>query len=153
MVFYSGYRTLNNLQNSYTADYLKEPAIWLKENSNPGDIVFNVHWSNFSPLFFWNQKNYYVGGLDPIFQYAYNSSLYWKFHYLSADQVTKKTCGATACTVSMLEDTHEVLKRDFNAKYILLTKTQNPAVHQWLEGDRRFDKKFENGSEAVYLIK
>ena len=153
MVFYSGYRTLNNLQKSYAADYLKEPAAWLKEHSNPGDVVFNAHWSNFSPLFAWNQKNYYTGGLDPIFQYQYSPSLYWKFHYLSTDQVTKKTCGAIACTVSMLEDTYEVLKRDFSAKYALLQKKENPAVNQYMGADQRFEKVFENNSEVIYLIK
>lgn len=152
-VLYSGYRTINNLSKKYPPDYLKEPAVWLKENSNAGDVVFNLHWSNFSPLFAWNQKNYYVGGLDPIFQYDYSQNLYWKFHYLSLDEVTKKTCGAIACTREMLEDTYGVLKNDFHAKYVMLTKNDNPAVNQFMSGDPRFEKKFDNGSEIVYLIK
>ncbi len=152
-VLYSGSKALINSSNNYPPDYLQESAKWLEDNSFSGDIVFNLHWSHFSPLFAWNNKNYYVGGLDPIFQYEYSPSLYWKFHYLSEDVVTKKTCGAPACTVEMLEDTYQVLKKDFGAKYIILTKAQNPAVNQFLSGDSRFVKTFENDSESVYLIK
>lgn len=154
MFFYSGYKTSNSLtQNGYAPDYLKDAASWLKDNSNQDDVVFNLHWSNFSPLFFWNQKNHYIAGLDPIFQYAYNPTLYWKFHYLSADLVTKKTCGAIECTREMLEDTYQVLVKDFNAKYLLLEKDQNPAVNYFLENDLHFEKKFEANNEVVYAIK
>jgi len=152
--FYSGYKnTISLANNALPPDKLKEAALWLKNNSDPGDIVFNLHWSDFSPLFFWNQKNYYVGGLDPIFQYSYNPELYWKFHYLSADLVAEKTCGAIACAEEMLEDTYEVLVRNFNAKYIVLTKQQNPSVNSFLESDARFEKKLDTKREAIYLIK
>lgn len=140
-------------KNGYEAGELQEAALWLKDHSDTGDIVFNLHWSDFSPLFFWNQKNYYIGGLDPIFQYTYSPSLYWKFHYLSLDMVTKKTCAAIACTLEMLEDTHMALKNEFKAKYFILTKKENPAVSQWLNGDSRFEKKLDNGFQEVYLIK
>ena len=107
-------------------------------------------WSRFSELFFWNQQNYYIGGLDPIFQYSYNPSLYWKYHYLAAGLLTDKTCGADACTEEMLEDTYEVLRRDFDAKYVFLSKELNPEFNQYLEGDSRFKKTFDNGSEAIF---
>ncbi len=154
LLSYSSYKTINSLnRSSYEPDKLKEVSLWLKNRSQPGEVVFNLHWSDFSPLFFWNQKNYYIGGLDPIFQYAYNPTLYWKFHYLSADQVTDKTCGAIACTESMLEDTYEVLVNDFNAKYIVAGRNHNPRVYAYLEGDTRFEKKLETAKEAVFLIK
>lgn len=150
----SGYKAVNAIKNqNYSPEMLRGAALWLRDNSQPGEIVFNLHWSDFSPLFYWNQKNYYIGGLDPIFQYEYNPSLYWKFHYLSADAVTKKTCGAIECSREMLEDTYEVLVKDFNAKYILLDKKENPAVYFFLRNDTRFEKKFETESEIIYLIK
>lgn len=153
-LFYSGIKAFNAIDRSgYPPDRLKEAALWLRDNSQPGDIVFNVHWPDFSPLFFWNQKNYYIGGLDPIFQYSYDPALYWKFHYLSADQVTSKTCGAIACTDSMLEDTYEVLVKDFNAKYVLLDKIQNPAVNLFLSSSPNFEKKIESKDAVVYSIK
>ena len=152
--FYSSYRNSMSMREiAFPPDKLKEVAFWLKDNSAFGDVIFNIHWSHFSPLFFWNQKNYYVGGLDPIFQYSYNESLYWKFHYLSADIVTKKTCGYIECSRDMLEDTYEVLKQDFNAKYLVLDKNQNPAVYFFLNNDSRFENKFENKNEVIFMVK
>lgn len=154
LFIYSGSVTLRELkERAYRPERFEEISAWLAKYSNPKDIVFNLHWSRFSELFFWNQKNYYIGGLDPIFQYAYNPSLYWKFHYLSIDQVTKNTCASTACTREQLEDTYTALVNDFNAKYIVLTKAENPAVNQWLSGDFRFVKTFETQKEAIYLIR
>ncbi len=152
---YTPYRTLATLKERGTPpEAFKKSSEWIKENSNPGDVVFNMHWSDFPMLFFWNDKNYYIGGMDPIFQYAFSESLYWKFHYISADEVTKKTCGAPACTAEMLEDTHAVLKNDFKAKYIIIEKERNPLFNLYLEGDKEnYEKKLDTFTDAVYLIK
>ena len=154
LIFYSGIKTAGSLNTrAVKPELYREVSGWLKENSSTGDIVFNVRWSDFAMLFFNNQKNYYIGGMDPIFQYAYNPSLYWKFHYLSADDVTKKTCGADACTKEILEDTYEVLTRDFNARYVVLEKSRNSAVNYYLSSDPHYEKKFETERDVVYLIK
>lgn len=154
LIPYSSVKTLASLKkNAYPPDYLEDAALWLEKNSDQGDIVFNVHWAHFSPLFFNNQKNYYSTGLDPIFTYVYEPSLYWKFHYLSTDQVAEKTCGAEACTASMLEDTYDVLTRDFGAKYVILSKEQNPNVYAFLGGDERFSLAFEGIHGSVFSLR
>ena len=154
LIFYSPIKNARSLrENAVKPDLYQEISLWLKNNSQPGDIVFNVRWSDFPMLFYWNQNNYYIGGMDPIFQYAYNPTLYWKFHYISNDDVTKKTCPAIACTISMLEDTHAVLLRDFKAKYIVLEKQRNPLVYYYLENDPGYEKKLDTKREALYLIK
>lgn len=155
LLVYTPWRNSISLEErAISPNKFKEAALWLKENSQPGDIVFNVRWSDFPMLFYWNQKNYYIGGMDPIFQYSYDQKLYWKFHYLSADQVTKNTCGAPACTAAMLEDTYTVLKNDFKAKYVFLEKQRNPLVYYYLESaPNHYAKKLDTKSEAVYLIK
>ena len=67
--------------------------------------------------------------------------------------MAEKTCGAIACTDEMLEDTYDVLVEDFNARYVVLTKQENPSVYNFLENDQRFGKVFSTEKEAVYLIK
>lgn len=155
LVFYTPYKSLTTLRSRGTPpDAFKKSSEWIKENSSPGEVIFNLHWSDFPMLFFWNSKNYYIGGMDPIFQYSYNPSLYWKFHYLSIDEVTKKTCGAPACTVEMLEDTYSVLKNEFKAKYIVLKKYTNPAVYQYLSSNtEHYEKKLDLDAESVFLVK
>ncbi len=146
-------KTIANISRAgYPPDMLRSAALWLKENSQPGDVVFNVTWSHFSPLFFWNQQNYYVGGLDPIFQYAYDPKLYWKFHHIATSTVPQKTCAVAVCRNEVLEDTYDVLVRDFKAKYVVVGKQQRTA-YQFFEKDARFDKKLETWREVVYLVK
>ncbi|MBI2454192.1 MAG: hypothetical protein HYV54_01290 [Parcubacteria group bacterium] len=155
LAIYTPWRNSVSLEErAIPPDKFKEAALWLKENSQAGDIVFNVRWSDFPMLFYWNQKNYYIGGMDPIFQYAYDTKLYWRFHYLSADEVTKFTCPAPACTKEMLEDTYAVLKNDFKAKYVFLEKQRNPLVYYYLESTPNlYEKKIDTISEAVYEIR
>lgn len=140
-------------QNAMPPNNLREAAEWLKENSQRGDIVFNSHWDNFAPLFFWNQRDYYIGGMDPIFQYAYDSELYWQFHHISKDEYGNLTCGELECYNSNLEDIHTVLKEDFKAKYAFVEKKRNPAFFQAMDIDSRFEKKFDNSKEMVFLVK
>ena len=144
---------LSLARNSMPPDYLREAAEWLKDNSGSGEIIFNTHWDNFSPLFFWNQKNYYIGGMDPIFQYEYGPELYWKFHHISIDEYGDLTCGETVCGPSNVEDIYKVLKEDFKARYVFVEKRRNPNLLAFLNLDSRFEKKFDNGKDYVFLIR
>lgn len=134
-------------------DRLRAPALWLKENSQPGEIVFNVRWSDFGPLFFWNRKNYYVGGLDPVFQYAYDRKRYWKYHHLALDLSAEFTCAAPLCTPETAEDIHTVLARDFKARYVLVSRRHNPLLASFLDGDGRFERAFSDGNDLVFRLK
>jgi len=51
-------------------------ADYIAENSNPGDLVFNVDYDDFTHLFFHNHKNHYLVGLDPIYLDRYDSRLF-----------------------------------------------------------------------------
>ena len=133
-------------------DYLRDAANWLSENSNAGDVVFNTHWDNFAPLFFWNQKNYYIAGIDPIYQYVYDSALYWEFHFISKDEIGDFTCTDPDCSFSGRREIYSALKNDLGVKYILLEKRRNPVFFGVLSADGRFEKKFDNGQEEIFLV-
>jgi len=75
------YRYTKFLGNAFPAHQFEDAANWLKENSNPQEIVFSPHWDRFAQLFFWNPQNYYINGMDPIFIFALDPSLYWKTHF------------------------------------------------------------------------
>ncbi len=155
MFSYSSYRNSIDMANSIPPDAHREAAFWLKENSQPGDIVFNTHWDNFSILFFWNQKNYYIGGLDPIFQYDYDPKLYWEYHFLSKRITDEFTCSDKNCSPEGRKETYKALVEDFNAKYVFIEKRRNPDLYGLLEQDFRFKKEFSSADdrETVFLIK
>jgi len=127
-------------------------ARWIESNSRPGDIVVNVGWDDFPELFFWNSKNFYVGGMDPIFQYAYDRKRYWAVHHLFTGKMARFTCGAPVCEGNNLETTYKVLKEDFRARYVFLVKPSDARLYQYLSSDSRFVLRSENSSAAVFEI-
>jgi glycosyltransferase involved in cell wall biosynthesis len=50
---------------------------WLREHTQPGDVVFNPNWSWFPQLYYHSPKNNYLTGLEPRFSYVYNPKFYW----------------------------------------------------------------------------
>ena len=141
------------MRNTARPDTLKASAIWLREHAEPHTIVFNPHWDNFAQLFFWNQNNYYINGMDPIFEYSYDPSLYWKTHYYAVGLATGFTCGETACSKEMASTTEEVLHNDFNASYVVLQKLRTPKFYDYLDHTTSYKKVFETNDEVVFEVK
>lgn len=53
-----------------------EATAWLQSHSPPNSRVFQSDWDLFPQLFFHNQHNSYVAGLDPTYQQQYRADLY-----------------------------------------------------------------------------
>jgi len=136
----------------YSPTRMKLAAEWLADNSAPGDIVFHAHWDLFPDLFFWNTKDKYIGGMDPIFQYAYDPALYWKAHHLYTGQFANYTCGEPMCDPSNSEDTFTVLQRDFRASYLVLEQKRHPRLLRYALSDPHFHFVFDDGVIAVFSL-
>jgi hypothetical protein len=130
----------------------KAAAEWIAKDSQPGDIVYNVDWSNFTELFCWNTKDRYVSGLDPIFLYAYDPGLYWKSHHLLLGDTTDYTCAAQDCTKSKHEDTLTVLRRDFHARYVALDAQRNAGLYYYLKDRPGAERGYEGEGVAVFRL-
>jgi hypothetical protein len=115
---------------------------WTAERSNPGDIVFNARWEYFPELFFWNIKNVYSNGMDPIFQYAYDPDLYRESHYLVADQMPPE--GPV--------DVYAVLKNKFKARFVVLARAFDGSFYFRLASDSRFSLQYEDHNAAVFEV-
>jgi hypothetical protein len=132
----------------------REAAQWLEQNTRAGDIVFHVEWEKFAPLFFWNQHNYYINGMDPIFEYAYDEKLSSKHQSLYLDHVSSEL-GRTMLSVSPTaapEDVHTVLRSDFHASAIVLDPLVNPRLIDCLRADGRFKEAFTGTHELVFQV-
>lgn len=129
---------------------LRAVAGWLKEHSRPGDVVFHVRWWDFPELFFWNQQNRYISGMDPIFQYSYDPALYWKVYLLEARLADRVTCATPDPDKAVMEDTYAVLRGDFHASYIYVETSEFPGLAAWMRSDPRFILRFEEDDQAVF---
>jgi len=115
---------------------------WIAGNSKPGEIVFNARWEYFPELFFWNTKNVYCSGMDPIFLYDYDPALYRKAYYLVADQPDPENSS----------NPYGTLKNDFKARYVVLAKPFDRALYVRLASDSRFSLRHEDGTSAVFEV-
>lgn len=150
MLVHATIRNRRNLDNAYPIDACRGAAEWIEAHSRPGDIVFNVHWDSFPLLFFWNRTNRYVHGMDPIFLYAYDPSLYYDSFYIQIQKATAVTCGQAHCTAETVQDTFTVLKRDFHARWLFVEKERTPGFFEWVRKDPRFVPGYENATQAVF---
>jgi len=66
----------NNVsKNSFDYKRYLYASQWLKENTEEMETIYNVSWSDFPQLFYWNTYNSYICGLDPNFIVEYDSKI------------------------------------------------------------------------------
>ena len=118
-------------------------AKWIAANSKPGEIVFNARWEYFPELFFWNSKNVYCSGMDPVFLYAYDPVLYSEAYDLVADQTGLE---------DLKTPPYKVLKEDLKVRYVVLAKPYDQSLYFRLLADRRFLPRQENETSAVFEV-
>lgn len=136
------YRDLKLVKDSYQGGFnfnkFVQPAEWLKQNSNQGDIVFHSDWDEFPILFYHNDKNYYLVGLDPTFMYEYDKGLYRRWVDI--------TTGQSA------ENLYQTIKDVFGAKYVFVDINQNSIFDHNLASNIYFQQVFENQEARIYQI-
>jgi hypothetical protein len=118
-------------------NYLKPHAEEIARISKPGEIVFNADFDDFPPLFYFNDKNYYITGLDPTFLYLFNQELYKKYEGIYT--------GATE------DNLYEIIKNDFKSSFVFLDKTHKK-FEENLRKDRRFEEVYKDNNGSVFKI-
>ena len=154
---YSGINSIQRLDeysgwlfNPYRS---RAPSAWLEKNTKPGEIVFHMGWDSFPELFFWNQHNYYINGMDPIFLFKYDEGLYWKFHFLAIDKGGELTCGKRKCTKDEAVKTYDVLTKDFKASYVIIRPATHPNVFKYLiSSENSYRPVYLDGETAIFRV-
>jgi len=150
---WSGWRHQMNVDLvAFPSTTMQEVSDFLADNSAPNDLVFHTRWDNFGPLFAYNRTNRYLGGMDPIFQYAHDQQAFWEFFYLSGDVTTDWTCDAYPCTTGVATDTHVALSEHFGARWVVVEPRRNPRFSLYLLNDERFELALETQREAVFEV-
>lgn len=127
----------NNLSNDIKQrqDTL-EALEWVKANIND-KIIYHPDWSESALFTYYNDKNYYIAGLDPNFIKEYDSDLYQKWYQIFSQQD--------------LYNIYEIIKLNFKANNTIIKKNyQNIIKH--IENDARFRKIYENNLYVIYML-
>lgn len=135
----------------------KPAAEWLRDNSQEGEIVFHAYWDNFPILFFYNQKNYYINGMDPIFLQALDPGLNIKLYFFTIDKLLMVgdefyTCGANPCVPGTVVSAYDAIKKDFKASYVFVESLRSPRFYQYLKTNERFQETFSSRGASVFKV-
>lgn len=144
------YYNLNTVQSYYhelpAADTYRGAGEWLVINSNSGEIVFNTQWDQFTGLFYWNQKNYYIVGLDPTFLFDYDQELYREWLMISQDREDQW---------GDAKNLHTIITQKFKADYVIIQHQKNPQLEHALESpaaSAHFRKVYEDNAVSLFEI-
>ncbi len=118
-------------------NYLKSASEFLIKNSQPGDIIFHSDWDDFPPLFYHNNKDYYLVGLDPTFMYLYNADLYEKWRDITLGR--------------RIGEMRQIIKEDFQAKYVFVTQDHKDLIRN-LDNNFYFVKIYEDKEAIIYQV-
>jgi hypothetical protein len=73
--------------DSYPANRFSAAALWLKAYSEPGSMVFQTDWDDFTRLFFYNSDARYTVGLDPTFMARQEPDLFAEWVAITRGEV------------------------------------------------------------------
>jgi len=128
----------NDLNNGIPLNKFENASTWLKTHSFQGSIVIHSDWDDFPVLFYQNDYNYYIVGLDPTFMYEYNKDLYWKWVNLT--------------TGKEVADLYNVVKSQFNASYLLIEK-DHAGMDRLVSANLGFNLVYEDNEAKIYQVK
>lgn len=135
--FYNYNQLKKDAVSFFAIEPTRDVANYLNNNSKEGDIVFS-RWDIFSVIFYYDQKNYYVGGLDPVFTQKYNQNLFNQYIDLTL-YVPPKNLDVS------------IIKTKFNAKWVITF--QEPWLDLRLkEKSKIFKKVFRSGPMTLYRV-
>jgi hypothetical protein len=143
---------LNAVYIAQPPDAMADVATWLARNSEPGDVVFHTHWDSFGPLFARNRTNRYLGGMDPIFQYAHDPGAYWEHFYLSGNHIAEYTCDAFPCYEGTATETHAAIRDNFGAEWLLLEPHRDPKLTEYVMNHPGFELRLQTRRERVFRV-
>jgi hypothetical protein len=72
-------QTKSDLANGYRFESYRGAAEYLKSQAASGEIVVHADWDDFPPLFYWDDAQRYIMGLDPTFMFRENAGRYHRY--------------------------------------------------------------------------
>lgn len=125
------------LKHGVPFDRLEKTSEYIKQISRKGDIVFHSDWDDFPALFFYNDYNYYIVGLDPTFMYLHNKDLYFKWRDI--------TLGKRS------QNIHEIIKNEFKAEYVIANRENEDFIKN-LKNNFFFKEIYADEQAIIYKV-
>ncbi|MCL5795715.1 MAG: hypothetical protein M1338_05185, partial [Patescibacteria group bacterium] len=134
------YRDIQLIRQSYDQginfNKFAGAAQWLKNNTPNSSVIFHSDWDEFPILFYHNDWNYYIVGLDPTFMYKYDKGMHNSWVQITTGQSK--------------DNLYQTIKNVFGASYVFVDYNQNSSFDQNLANNFYFKKVFEDKEARIY---
>jgi len=128
-----------NMSSQFPTNNLQPASQWLKNNTDVNSIVFNSDWDEWPQLFYFNDSNYYIVGLDYTLMYNYNKNAHKKYNDIMLGR-QKENLGKT-------------ISDNFGAQYIVVTKKEKHLdLLNNLKESSELNKVYEDSEALIYKI-
>ena len=114
-------------------------ANWLKTNTPEKSIVWHDDWDQWPMLFYFNDHNYYLIGLDFTLMYRYDPTLQKEYMDISANKIAGPLS--------------PIIKKDFKADYILVERTDHMGLVGTLNQEADLPLVYSDDYFNIYRIK
>ncbi len=131
--------TIKSFCYTHQINEFAQAARWLEQNTPARSIVFHTSWDEFPQLWFHNDHNYYLGGLDPTFNYNYNRDLYMKWENIAFGKQS--------------EDIYPVIKNEFSADYVFIEKKHHDKFLENIKNNFLAEKVYEDEGSVIFYLK
>ncbi|MCA9886113.1 MAG: hypothetical protein KC708_24235 [Anaerolineae bacterium] len=126
----------DDIQHVTDFDYMRGASVWLMENTEPGEMVFQTDWDDFTRLFFHNTHNTYLVGLDPTYLQVANPVLWNQW---------------VAITQGLVDRPSVLIQEMFDAKYVV-SDNNHEAFSQDAESDPAMQLVYQDEYSLIWLI-
>jgi len=110
---------------------------WLQNHSPQDSLVFQSDWDEFPSLFYFNDHNRYIVGLDPTFFYTFDQTHYWQW----VDVTTGKA----------KQPLLPLLRNDFGAEYVFVDRNHG-AMDALFRGSADFPLVYSDSEAYIYHV-
>jgi hypothetical protein len=132
----------------------KEANQWLIKNTPEDSTVFYATWSLWPMMFFYNDHNHYIAGMDPTFLYEYDKKIYWIWKNISS---SGEYCAEESCSSfipgSNLKKIKHAFREIFGSDYIIFNNDNTWQLKKIIEADRQdYRKVFSNKELVIFRV-
>lgn len=118
-------------------DSFKGIGQWLKSNTPAKSIIFHSSWTYFPMLFYYDDQNYYINGLDSTFFYDQNPDLYNLWRKIVEGKVK--------------DNLAPVIQENFHSNFIVVDKDHSDFDNN-LRADHNFSQVYQDKDGTIYKI-
>jgi len=129
-------RAKKDLNGPYAFTLYKRAAEYLIAHTVQNEVVMHADWDDMPPLFYWDDKNRYMMGLDPTFLYSSSHERYWDY--------VNFTLGKSQNPTSVM--------REFGARYVVTDKQHDDLVRMLIKSGH-FEKVYSDAEVDIYILK